>query len=369
MFPVVKDLPNLSNVPFVDQQKSQKLKIAVVLPVFNTATYLRECIESLLQQTYANFVIFAVDDGSTDKSSAILDEYSKEDIRLRVWHLNNGGVSRARNFALEQIEREGGFHYVAFCDSDDVVTSDFLQLYVYGATTFNAQFITIGYLKFDKQGVVRRARKKLMHAPILLEGESLQEFCLSLHPESRNLPSSAYFLNNVALSATCIQGLRFDEERVIGEDAEYRFQAIHRIKRGVVLSNIGYMYRLRKSSLSSRVSLSSLYSDLELYLGWLDHRGMIRDNIAAKVKRLLVKKFQEAIILAYEDGSLHEYWDDFCVYYNRIRKYNLKSVSRKTTFLIFALGPMVTGFYLWLVRFGKRPRREKLEMKMRSAFD
>lgn len=369
MFPIVKNVPNMSDNTIVDRQKFEELKIAVVLPVYNTAAYLRECIDSLLQQTYTNFVVFAVDDGSTDESGAILDEYSNKDARLRVWHLNNGGVSKARNFALEQIEREGDFCYVVFCDSDDLVDSNFLQLYVYGAAEFQAQFVTIGYVKFDRKGVVRSVRKKLTHAPILLDNENLLEFGLSLHPESRNLPASAYFLNNVALSARCIHGLRFDEKRIIGEDAEYRFRALLRVDKGVMLSDIGYKYRLRKSSLSSRVSLSSLYSDLELYLGWLDCGKMIQSNIACEVKEVLLKKFQEAIVLAYEDGNLHETWGDLRGYYDRIRKYCLTSVSGRMVLLLFALGVRVTECYLWFARFGKRSRREKLEQKMFSAFD
>ena len=346
-----------------------KLKIAVVLPVYNTAKYLRECVDSLIQQTHTNFEVFAVDDGSTDESAIILDEYVEKDERFIVWHLANGGVSAARNFALEQIEKIGGFHLIAFCDSDDVLNPDCFRVYAYGAAKFQAQFVTVGYVKFDKKGVVRGIREKKSHAPIVLDEKNLLKFGLSLHPESRNSPATAYFLNNVAFRAADVIGLRFDERRSIGEDAEYRFQALRRMKRGVVLSDVCYRYRLRKSSLSNNMSLLSLYSSLELFLGWLDPKNEIPEDISKRIENLLIKKLRDAIIWAYENGSLDSSWNDFCAYYDRIRACCSVSRSANEMALLFAMGPKITKMYLSFVRFGKRSPQEKLEKKMLSAFD
>ena len=104
---------------FFDQQRTAK--VAVVLPVYNTARYLRECLDSILAQSYKNFVVFAVDDGSTDTSGQILNEYTAKDQRIVTFHKKNGGVSSARNVALDAIENEGSFDYIAFVDSDDLV--------------------------------------------------------------------------------------------------------------------------------------------------------------------------------------------------------------------------------------------------------
>ena len=101
-------------------------KIAIIVPVYNVALYLRECLDSILTQTYTNFTVFAVDDGSTDESGAILDEYAVKDPRFIVIRQKNGGLSAARNAALDRIERDGTFEYVAFVDSDDKVLPDFL---------------------------------------------------------------------------------------------------------------------------------------------------------------------------------------------------------------------------------------------------
>ena len=96
-------------------------KIAIITPVYNTARYLRECLDSILSQTYKNFAVFTIDDGSTDDSGQILDEYAAKDCRIITIHKKNGGVSSARNTALDAIENDGSFDYITFVDSDDVV--------------------------------------------------------------------------------------------------------------------------------------------------------------------------------------------------------------------------------------------------------
>lgn len=87
-------------LPNVDK----KTKVAIVVPVYNVAPYLNECLDSILTQTYTNFTVFAVDDGSTDESGAILDEWASKDTRFVVIRQKNGGLSAARNAALDLIE-------------------------------------------------------------------------------------------------------------------------------------------------------------------------------------------------------------------------------------------------------------------------
>ena len=81
-------------------------KVSVIIPVYNAEQYLRKCLDSVLAQTYQNFEIICIDDGSTDNSGAICDEYAKKDSRVRVLHKENGGVSSARNAGLKSL-REG----------------------------------------------------------------------------------------------------------------------------------------------------------------------------------------------------------------------------------------------------------------------
>lgn len=353
-----------------DQQELEKIKIAVVLPVYNTAKYLRECVDSLIRQTHANFNVFAVDDGSTDESSAILDECAARDKRFLVWHTGNSGVSAARNFALEQIEKIGGFHLVAFCDSDDFVNPNFLHLYACGAVRYKAHFITIGYVKFDKNGV-RGLKKKEMHPPLLLLGEELLEFGVLLHPLSSISPAGAYFLNNVAFNANLIRGVRFDVKRSVGEDVEYRFRTILRMDRGVAFSEIGYNYRIRKSSLSNR-GLYPFGFGLDLYLDWLREVDGILIRVSEKIKALIIKEFRKEVVRAYECNELSETWDCFSEYYKEISRFykgcSVFSPGMEILFL-FPSGPIMMKCFLFIRRFCSRSSRKKVAIKMLSAYE
>lgn len=98
-------------------------KITVIVPVYNIEDYLERCINSILAQSFNDFELILVDDGSTDKSGEICDSYAKKDERVRVFHKENGGSSSARNLAIKEAHGE----YLSFIDSDDYVEPDFLE--------------------------------------------------------------------------------------------------------------------------------------------------------------------------------------------------------------------------------------------------
>lgn len=100
--------------------------ISVIVPVYNTEKYLDRCIQSILAQTYTDFELLLVDDGSTDSSGAICDKYAEQDSRVRVFHKENGGVSSARNMGLDNVRGE----YVGFVDADDYVLPEFLSNFI-----------------------------------------------------------------------------------------------------------------------------------------------------------------------------------------------------------------------------------------------
>ena len=95
----------------------------IVVPVYNVAAYLEKCLDSILAQTFTDFEAWLIDDGSTDGSGAICDRYAQRDRRLRALHVENGGVSRARNLGLDRAEGT----YLVFVDSDDFVAPNLLD--------------------------------------------------------------------------------------------------------------------------------------------------------------------------------------------------------------------------------------------------
>lgn len=99
-------------------------KIGIIVPVYNVEKYIAECIESILAQTYTNFRLILVDDGSPDNAGKICDEYAKKDMRITVIHQENAGVTRARAHGVEEAE---DCEFVTFVDGDDTIPDDALD--------------------------------------------------------------------------------------------------------------------------------------------------------------------------------------------------------------------------------------------------
>lgn len=97
--------------------------ISIIVPVYKVEPYLHKCVDSILSQTYTHLEIFLVDDGSPDNCGKICDEYAQKDNRIKVIHKKNGGLSDARNVAIDVAKGE----YITFVDSDDFVTSDYVE--------------------------------------------------------------------------------------------------------------------------------------------------------------------------------------------------------------------------------------------------
>lgn len=99
--------------------------ISIILPIYNAEQYLHRCIDSILAQSYTDFELLLIDDGSKDACGAICEEYAAKDSRIRVLHKENGGVSSARNLGLDNAQGE----YITFCDADDYVGTEWLSAY------------------------------------------------------------------------------------------------------------------------------------------------------------------------------------------------------------------------------------------------
>ncbi len=114
--------------------------ISIIVPVYNVEKYLEECIDSILAQTYREFELILVDDGSPDHSGEICDRYASQDKRIRVLHQENQGISDARNHALAVARGQ----YVTFVDSDDYIAPDMLELLYHNMKKENAQISICG---------------------------------------------------------------------------------------------------------------------------------------------------------------------------------------------------------------------------------
>lgn len=124
--------------------------ISIIVPVYNVEAYLRKCIDSILAQTYKSIEVILVDDGSSDQSPEICDNYAKEDSRVTVMHQKNGGLSDARNTGIEAVSGS----WISFIDSDDWIEEDFIERLLNLATRHKADIGICGHRKVLEGGVV-----------------------------------------------------------------------------------------------------------------------------------------------------------------------------------------------------------------------
>lgn len=130
-------------------------KLSIIVPVYKVEAYLRKCIESLLNQTFKDFELILVDDGSPDKCPEICDEYASLDSRVQVIHQNNMGVSRARNIGLENASGE----WIGFVDSDDYLDLNAYEELLNIAEGHNCDVAIMDFAYVDEEGNVIKARE------------------------------------------------------------------------------------------------------------------------------------------------------------------------------------------------------------------
>ena len=117
--------------------------ISIIVPVYKVESYLRECLDSIKQQSYTNWECLLIDDGSPDNSGEICNEYAKDDCRFRVFHVQNGGVSRARNIGLDNMSGE----WVMFVDSDDAIAENTLEICYEKASTASLDALQFSFAR------------------------------------------------------------------------------------------------------------------------------------------------------------------------------------------------------------------------------
>lgn len=225
-------------------------KISIVIPVYNVAPYLRECLDSVLAQTFASWEAICVDDGSTDGSGAILDEYAARDIRFHVIHQANAGVSAARNRGMDEVKGE----WIAFLDADDIVRDDWLELVGTMASTHpDVDAIHFGQIEFVDLEAIDWRRSGLSVRLHTYEGEVPEIFY------------SGGFWGKV-YSRRVLGAPRFPLGYVRGEDRLFLAQCVERMRQVVEINQLLYGYRCREgSAMNTKLTGERLLSELWIF--------------------------------------------------------------------------------------------------------
>ena len=130
-------------------------KLSIIIPIYNTGPYLPRCFDSILSQSYTDFELLLVDDGSTDNSGAICEAYAQKDTRIKVFHTKNGGICSARNIGLDHTQGE----WIYFVDSDDELKPNGLQTLV-DCISDDVDCVMGGYEQYDLDGSLIETEKK-----------------------------------------------------------------------------------------------------------------------------------------------------------------------------------------------------------------
>ena len=129
------------------RQNENMPKVSIIVPVYKAEKYLNRCIDSIIAQTFTNWELLLIDDGSPDRSGDICDEYAKKDIRIRVFHKKNGGVSSARNLGLYNVQGE----YVTFVDSDDWIDVNTLNVCFSQIEIYDLDILQFSYTRNERK--------------------------------------------------------------------------------------------------------------------------------------------------------------------------------------------------------------------------
>lgn len=208
------------------------MKFSVIVPIYNCEKYLVDCLNSVLTQSFADWECICVDDGSTDRSGAIADEYAQKNKRFRVVHKPNGGEGSARNAGLDVCRGE----YVYYLDSDDVLNNKTLEICAKGIELYpEADISSVGLVTFKDNGTPEWDNRKKPE--------------WKLYDVSNKINNETFGISvwSVAYRLESIKDVRFSDLK-IGADRVYIAAVIERIQKHVRSNYVGYGYRTRLGS-------------------------------------------------------------------------------------------------------------------------
>jgi len=250
--------------------------ISVIIPIYNVAQYLSQCMDSVLPQSYQDLEIILVDDGATDDCPRMCDEYEAKDSRVRVIHKKNGGLSDARNAGMKIARGE----WIYFVDSDDWVDHDAIRKLYQFAVENHCDVVQGGlYYAYYDHLLYRKASKKEQEKTILDRHDAMRE--LIVNDRVKNFAWGKLY------KAELIKDLFFPVGKYF-EDSFWQHLVIDRVNRYGIVDEPLYFYRQRQDSISGK--LSDKYNDL---LDGYNHRLIFIQRNYPELELLIQSKVQE----------------------------------------------------------------------------
>uniref|UniRef100_I5AQ94 Glycosyl transferase n=1 Tax=Eubacterium cellulosolvens (strain ATCC 43171 / JCM 9499 / 6) TaxID=633697 RepID=I5AQ94_EUBC6 len=299
--------------------KYDETTVSVIIPVYNTQEYLSCCLDSVVNQSYRNLQIILVDDGSTDNSLEICEQYARQDERITVIHKVNGGVSSARNVGLKSAL--GG--YLTFIDSDDWIEPVFVESLVHDMEENNSDCSMCEMIEFDEhqEVCIEVTFEKL---GILSGVEASERLCVAT---SRPAPRPIFYAAAKLFRRQLRENILWDEGLHKGEDQWVLFQIFREVETLSVLHKKGYHYRInRAGSLSNQKDMECDYE--VAYRMYSEARRMHR-NLDPYIENVVVhslgKMRRECLAKNYDKYNVtrHDFRTFYPIAKNRIKKSTL----------------------------------------------
>lgn len=250
-------------------------KISVIVPVYNTAPYLRRCIESIQEQTFDNYELILIDDGSTDESGRICDEYVKVDYKIKVVHQKNKGVSVARNQGLKNVSGK----YFMFLDSDDSLEKDTLQKCYERMESDNSDVVVFGWREIQNN--------KIVNLGVYGEGiiydinQAIYDILKDRHIYGGGYPNKMWRTNSYMNEEIPM----YNSELFYVEDMEWVIRMLMKTQKMSLLNEVFYNYHLRGDSASKNLELHE-----KRLVGYHDTLAQIVNDL--KANEMVYKWFQ-----------------------------------------------------------------------------
>jgi glycosyltransferase involved in cell wall biosynthesis len=261
--------------------------ISIIVPVYNMEGYLDRCMSSILNQTYKNLEIILVDDGSTDSSPKICDDYALKDNRIKVVHKENGGLSDARNAGLKIATGD----YIGYVDSDDWIENDMYERMYNACVENDAQLAVCRYFREYDDKTINDGTKRL---EILDKNEILRIYITD---------KDGYMVYNSVWSKLfkrkLVEGVVFPKGRN-SEDIMYTTRALCKLDKAVYIDTCLYHYVLdRKDSIMNVAKTERMFKDEIPF--WCEHIKFIRNNVSDDMGDLAAYYYYRRLLFYYID--------------------------------------------------------------------
>lgn len=277
-----------------------KALISIIVPIYNVEKYLRQCLDSVLNQTYQNFECLLINDGSPDNSAGICKEYVDKDARFHYFEKENGGLASARNLGIKYSKGK----YITFIDSDDWVDLDYLEVLHSKIKEYNTDFVISSYKKFDmdEDCFYLHIWDQDYYEKIWTSQELLSQL-----PNLENYDGSYTVSWGKLFKRSLFDEILFNEQRKFGEDFECSFKLYLSMTSCLYIHKALYNYRLHSESMLGQVVTErQLMDDIEIRVGRLPYlivRGIDSSPYISNLKSFIQYRINEKEKVGLENSN------------------------------------------------------------------